>query len=172
MSEQLAKEPAPAEGDTQAGNAFPQDVPRIFERIEHFTAIGIGALLAVGAVMALAGAVMVSWNAVVHWPQIAPLFRVVDRLLLVLMIIEILHTVRVSIQSHRLAAEPFLIVGMIATIRRILIVTLETADQTTGGQATEGMAISFDRAMIELGVLAGLTLVLAIAIHLSRRARD
>jgi hypothetical protein len=69
MSEQLAKEPKPAEGDTQAGSAFPQDVPRIFERIEHFTAIGIGALLAVGAVMALAGAVMVSWNAVVHWPR-------------------------------------------------------------------------------------------------------
>ena len=35
-------------------------------------------------------------------------------LLLVLMIIELLHTVRSSIQSHQLEWEPFLIVGAMA----------------------------------------------------------
>jgi hypothetical protein len=34
-----------------------------------------------------------------------------------------------------------------------------------------GTALSFDHAMIELGVLAVLTLVLAIAIYLSRRSK-
>jgi hypothetical protein len=36
------------------------------------------------------------------------------------MIVEILHTVRISLRSHILVAEPFLIVGLIAAVRRIL----------------------------------------------------
>jgi uncharacterized membrane protein (DUF373 family) len=95
----------------------------------------------------------------------------VDRLLFVLMLVEILHTVRASIQSHELAGEPFLIVGMIATIRRILVVTLETSDRPTEGNAPLGSTPTFNNAMIELGVLGVLTLVLAIAIYLVRRSK-
>jgi hypothetical protein len=88
------------------------------------------------------------------------------------MVIEILHTVRASIQTHQLSSEPFLIVGLIATIRRILVVTLETSDKATEGPAGAAGALSFEHAMIELGILAMLTLVLAIAIYLSRRSRS
>jgi hypothetical protein len=42
--------------------------------------------------------------------------------------VEILYTVQISIRSHRLViAEPFLIVGLIASIRRMLVITLEAA---------------------------------------------
>lgn len=41
-----------------------------------------------------------------------------DQLLLVLMMVEILHTVRISIRTQALTVIPFLIVGLIATIRR------------------------------------------------------
>jgi len=34
---------------------------------------------------------------------------------------------RISIRLHILATEPFLVVGLIASIRRILVVTLEAA---------------------------------------------
>jgi uncharacterized membrane protein (DUF373 family) len=87
------------------------------------------------------------------------------------MVLEILHTVRSSLQSHELAAEPFLVVAMIAAIRRILVVTLETSDKSPESQAVAITALSFDHAMIELGILAATILVLSIAIYLLRRAR-
>ena len=87
------------------------------------------------------------------------------------MLVEILHTVRASIQSHVLACEPFLVVGMIATIRRILVVTLETSDHPTETTLPLGSMSSFNNAMIELGVLGALTLALAVAIYLSRRSK-
>jgi len=152
------------------GTRFPPNAPRVLEQIEYWIGVGIGALLSVAAALALAGAALIAWEGVIQWPQIRSLFGVVDRLLFVLMIVEILHTVGASIQSHRLECEPFLVVGLIATGRRILVVTLETSDQTPTNQASVSSAPIFEHAMIELGVLATLTLVLAIAIFLTRRA--
>lgn len=48
------------------------------------------------------------------------------------MLVEILHTVRISIHSHYLVTEPFLVVGLIASIGRILVITLEAAALTRG----------------------------------------
>ena len=146
------------------------DAPRIFEHIERWIEVGIGIILSAAAVLALTGALALAWDGVIQWPEGRSLFVIVDRLLFVLMIVEILYTVRTSMQSHQMAAEPFLIVGMIATIRRILVVTLESSDQRSAGQPSGGATVSFEHAMIELAVLALLTLVLAIAIYLSRRA--
>jgi hypothetical protein len=70
-----------------------------------------------------------------------------------------------------LACEPFLIVGMIATIRRILVVTLETSDRTLATNVPLGSMSSFNNAMIALCVLGSLTHVLAVAIYLSRRRK-
>ena len=56
--------------------------------------------------------------------------RVLNELLVVLMLVEILHTVRISIRSHVLVTEPFLVVGLIASIRRILVISLEMATLT------------------------------------------
>jgi hypothetical protein len=50
------------------------------------------------------------------------------------MLVEILHTVRISIRSHILViTEPFLVVGLIASIRSILVITLEAATLTKEG---------------------------------------
>jgi len=35
--------------------------------------------------------------------------------------VEIVHTVVLSLRSHRLAAQPFIVVGLVAVIRRILV---------------------------------------------------
>jgi uncharacterized membrane protein (DUF373 family) len=45
-----------------------------------------------------------------------------DEILLVLILIEIVHTVVLSLRSHRLVAQPFIIVGLVAVIRKILFV--------------------------------------------------
>jgi uncharacterized membrane protein (DUF373 family) len=43
-----------------------------------------------------------------------------DRVLLVLIVVEIVHTVVLSLRAHALAAQPFLVVGLVAVIRKIL----------------------------------------------------
>ena len=43
-------------------------------------------------------------------------------LVLVLILIEIVHTVVLSLHSHRLVAQPFIIVGLVAVIRKILFI--------------------------------------------------
>jgi len=45
-----------------------------------------------------------------------------DQVLLVLILIEIVHTVVLSLRSHELQAEPFIVVALIAAIRKLLFV--------------------------------------------------
>jgi uncharacterized membrane protein (DUF373 family) len=45
-----------------------------------------------------------------------------DQILLVLILVEVVHTVVISLQSHRLVAQPFIVIGLISVIRRILLV--------------------------------------------------
>ena len=109
------------------------------------------------------------WEGVSHWTIAAETLRVLDQLLVVLMLVEIIHTVRISIRSHYLVTEPFLVVGLIASIRRILVITLESATLTKGGTwSVEGASI-FRASMIELGLLGSLVLVLVFSITLLRR---
>ena len=151
------------------GRAHP-DVPtsrvtHAFQQIEHAISVVIGAILVVATLLVLASSAADMWGSVRQWPETSGVFEVVDKLLFVLMLVEILHTVRASITSLHLAVEPFLIVGLIACVRRILVVTLQTSGMTS---AKEHAGPPFDHAMIELGVLAGLTLVLITSIYVSR----
>ncbi|MCU1489466.1 MAG: hypothetical protein JWM85_871, partial [Acidimicrobiaceae bacterium] len=45
-----------------------------------------------------------------------------DQILLVLILVEIVHTVVLSLRSHRLQPEPFIIVALIAAVRKLLFV--------------------------------------------------
>jgi uncharacterized membrane protein (DUF373 family) len=85
---------------------------------------------------------------------------VLDSLLLVFVFVELLSAVRTTIREHQLLAEPFLLVGVIATIKELVVTANEARDKT--GEA-------FAEAAIEIGVLSGLLLVLAVALFLLRR---
>jgi Phosphate-starvation-inducible E family len=94
---------------------------------------------------------------------------VLDQLLIVLMLVEILHTVRISIHSHYLVTEPFLMVGLIASIRRIVVITFRSrcANQRLNVVRRGCQHISSEQ--FELGLLGFLVLVLVISIALLRR---
>jgi uncharacterized membrane protein (DUF373 family) len=47
--------------------------------------------------------------------------NLLDRILLVLILVEIVHTVVLSLRAHHLVAQPFIIVGLVAVIRKILV---------------------------------------------------
>jgi len=70
--------------------------------------------------------------------------QLLDHVLLVLILIEIVHTVVLSLRAHRLVAQPFIVVGLIAVIRFILVVL------TPGGQGASAA---------ELGLLIGMVAV-------------
>jgi hypothetical protein len=61
-----------------------------------------------------------------------------------------------------LGAEPFLLIGLIAVVRRILLVTAE-AEQTIGTE-------KFLNLVLELAVLTGLVIALSGALYFTRRA--
>jgi uncharacterized membrane protein (DUF373 family) len=83
---------------------------------------------------------------------------VLDRILLLFIIGELLYTLRLVNFGGRILVEPFLFIGLIAVVRRVLVLTAEF-------EHGEQEAIDF---LIQIGALASLALVLAIAIHLLR----
>lgn len=143
----------------------------LFLHTEHAIYAILGLLLAVTALLALYDAGRLTLEAIQAQGRAAQLLEVVDRLLFLLMLVEILHTVRVSMRSGRLTCEPFLIVGLIASIRRVLVVTLQSAEVMHSKDWTPEKQALFQASMIELGVLAGLILAIVLSIFLLHRAR-
>lgn len=89
---------------------------------------------------------------------------VLDRVLLALIVGELLYTLRFVVRTHEIAVEPFLYIGIIAVVRRILIVT---AQFERGPQA--GHALT--NTLLEFGLLGLLVPALAAAVFLVRRSR-
>jgi uncharacterized membrane protein (DUF373 family) len=84
--------------------------------------------------------------------------EMLDALLLTFIFVELLSAVRTTIRVRGLVAEPFLLVGIIASIKEIVVIA--GTENPTGD--------AFREAMIEIGVLGGLALVLALAAFLLR----
>ena len=88
-----------------------------------------------------------------------------DVILLVLMVVELAYTVMLSLRGAVLSAEPFLIVGLIAVIRRILVITV--------GEFKNGspQPIFSTESGIELGILTAVVLVFVASIAMLRTRR-
>lgn len=144
----------------------------LFHRAEQVAYVAVGALLAVAALIALVGAVALLWRGALDWTGSYEVFETVDRLLFVLMLIEIMHTVSASVRTGGLTVQPFLVVGLIASIRRVLVITLETSEAMRGHDWNEATERQFHASMLELGVLGGLILVMVVSIFLMHRVGD
>jgi hypothetical protein len=142
----------------------------VFLEIEILAYIILGLMLALTALLGIGSAGVSIWNAVRDHGDDNALVLTIDRLLFVLMVVEILHTVRVSFRLGTLVCEPFLIVGLIASIRRVLVITLETSQVSQPGKWTPDSQALLNSTMLELGVLGGLILVMVISIFLLRHS--
>jgi uncharacterized membrane protein (DUF373 family) len=141
---------------------------RAFLKVEVFAYMILGLLLAITAVIGIGTAAVSLWRDVQAHGDAVLLISTIDRLLFVLMVVEILHTVRVSFRSGVLICEPFLIVGLIASIRRVLVITLESSQASLPSKWTAESQALLNSTMLELGVLGGLILVMVISICLLR----
>ena len=132
----------------------------------------LGLILSLTALFALFTACRALWQGLSAEVSASTVVEVIDQLLVVFMLVEILHTVRISIRSHILVTEPFLIVGLIATIRRILVITLNAANLTTAANWANDGPAKLRAAMIELALLGATVLVLVISIHILRQSKS
>jgi len=123
-------------------------VARAFTWVEDIVYVGLGTLLAASALLLLGSGAVTFTREVAGGVLAGAVIHLLDRLLLTLMIVELLYTVQVSFREHTLVPEPFLIVGMVAATRRILVLTAEFSELPNRGEA------AFRTSMIELGVLS------------------
>jgi|SRR5579859_990302 len=129
----------------------------------------LAVLLWITILAAIAGAGKSLWNALSHWTIVSETLQELNELLVILMLVEILHTIRISIRSHILVTEPFLVVGLIASIRRILVISLEMTTLTPETSQSSQSERMFRSSMIELGLLGLLVFILVYSITLLRR---
>ena len=87
---------------------------------------------------------------------------VLDVVLLVFIVAELLFAVRETVSRRELVAEPFLLVGIIASIKEIVLLLVKAAESAGKGAA-------FRDVVTLIGVLGILVLLLALAAFLLRR---
>ena len=132
-----------------------------------FSAVGI-LLFVVGFILTIRSCVDV--YALIVGPQsglITTTANFLDLILLILMIAEIAYTVTLSVRGEVLSPMPFLIVALIAVIRRILVVTVQEV-QSHGNGHPSGLV---SPATLEVAVLTGVVLVLVISMRLLARTK-
>jgi uncharacterized membrane protein (DUF373 family) len=140
--------------------------------VEMVLYAALGLILSLAALFALFTACQALWQGLSAGASGSTVVEVIDRLLVVFMLVEILHTVRISIRSHILVTEPFLIVGLIATIRRILVITLNAANLTNAANWPNDGPAKLRASMVELALLGATVIVLVISIHILRKSKS
>jgi len=143
--------------------AWRESIAQGFVRVEDAVYVGLGTLLAAIALVLLVAVAVAFVRALFSDTLPDRAVDLLDRILLILMIIELLYTVQVSFREHALVPEPFLIVGLIATIRRLLVLTAEFARLLEKGEG------AFQGAMLELGLLTVMIVALVGSLVILRK---
>jgi uncharacterized membrane protein (DUF373 family) len=138
-------------------------VARGFTAVEDTVYVGLGVLLAASAVVLLVTGGVHFVEAVGSGAFAKEAVNLLDQILLILLVVELLYTVQVSFREHALVPEPFLLVGLIAAIRRVLVLTAEF------GQMQQHAEEEYRHFFIELSILTFLILVVTISLMLLRR---
>jgi len=152
--------PASSRGASPPGEDEPPRYVRIGNALlaitEDIIYVGIAILLAVAAVVLLVSAAAGLTDLGGDTSASDVVLSSLDTLLLVFIVVELLFAVRVIVGRREVVAEPFLVVGVIASIKEIIVLSVEAADYV-------GDDDKFFHAIIEVGVLGVLVLLLAIA---------
>lgn len=138
------------------------------ERAERIIYWSVGTILVVSAGVFLVFTVREAVHAYLDGKFTSGTIRAFDRSLLTLMLAQIVYTTISYLRQGVLQVEPVLVVGIIAVVRRILVLTAVVS----GTSGEMGMVITFEQSMIELGLLAVTVLVLAVAVYLVRRGQS
>lgn len=143
-----------------------QFVSKALGVVEDVVYAGVALILAIAA----GGLLYVAGNDLVSSlgdKKTTGMLHVLDTLLLVFIFVELLYAVRATLRERQVLVEPFLLVGILAAIKEIVVLSVEAAEQV---KQDEG---AFDRSITEIAVLGLLILALsASAVLLRRKERE
>ncbi|MGH7768765.1 MAG: phosphate-starvation-inducible PsiE family protein [Candidatus Binatia bacterium] len=139
-------------------------VARAFSVVEDIVYIGLGLLLAGSSIILLGTGIIAFGQSLMSGSFAETVVALLDRILLILLFVELLYTVQISFREHALVPEPFILVGLIAAIRRILVLTAEFAEIVDKPDTV------FRHFIIELGALTFLIVTLVFSLFLLRKS--
>jgi hypothetical protein len=151
----------------------PHEEIEVFHKVSRVLSIAERSIFTVVALLLFVSAVALAWNGVL---DVVPLFtgtahsaiaetaEFLNLVLLILMIGEIAYTVTLSVRGVGLNAQPFLIVGLIAVIRRVLLLTVE---EVQGNAQTINGIVS--KSTVDLAILTLVVMAFVFAIYLLRK---
>lgn len=149
---------------TVAQGGGPALTHQLLRALETAIYIAVGVFLTVAAGLLLVGTANDLRNAIDAGSNAVTVgVLVLDRILLMLIVAEFVYTLGLVVHTHRLSAEPFLYIGLIAVVRRTLIVTASIESLPPSGHALTNL-------LLQLGLLSLLAVSLAASIYLVRRS--
>ncbi|MFM8996516.1 MAG: phosphate-starvation-inducible PsiE family protein [Candidatus Limnocylindrus sp.] len=146
---------------TQGGKGPVESARSALRLVEIVLDLTLAAVLLV-AVLIIGGEVAHEIAVGIQSGGVEAALKILDRVLLLFIIAELIYTLRISLARSQLILEPFLIIGLVAVVRRILIATAQVEQWLVASRDISPL-------LYELGALAGLVLSLAIALSLARR---
>lgn len=138
-------------------------VARAFTAVEDIAYVGLGLLLTGSSLVLLVGGMISFGQSLMAGTLETNIVSLLDRILLVLLLVELLYTVQVSFREHTIVPEPFLVVGLIAAIRRVLVLTAEFPE------IQNRPAVILQSLILELVVLTLLIIALVVSLFLLRK---
>lgn len=134
------------------------------EAAEKVVYLGIAALLVVASFVLLVVAAK-DLTGVIDDFGTNPVVKALDTLLLLFILVELLAAVRITMAKRELVAEPFLLVGIIASIKEIVVLSVKAAESIGEGQGFEDQL----RQIAVLGVVVVLLGVTAWLLRIKER---
>ncbi len=104
---------------------------RLLEHAQDLVSVIVGVVLIVLAAAELVSGIVDFFTSARKVGLDTAGINLLYRLLLVLILVEIMHTVVLSLRAHHLIAQPFIIVGLVAVVRKVLVVLSGTGTLPT-----------------------------------------
>jgi hypothetical protein len=137
-------------------------ITRALTAAEDVVYVGLGVLLAAGALALLVGEIALISRQIAAGTIADVIVPLLDRILLIVIFVELLFTIKVSFREHVLEPTPFLIVGLIAITRRIIVLSAELSKLIEEGET------AFQFALMELGLLTVAAVALVFCLRMLR----
>jgi uncharacterized membrane protein (DUF373 family) len=134
-------------------------IARSFRLVEDIAYLGLALLLTSCAFFLLITGGMQFVSEAIAGTLSDNIVELLDQILLILLIVELLSTVQVSFREHAIVPGPFLLVGLIAAVRRVLILSAEFGEGKNRGDS------EIEWFLIELGVFAVLIVAFVVCIR-------
>lgn len=144
-------------GNSQREQRRASEIIDFFERIIYYGA-ALFLLVTIGLVFYDAAVTLVEVRSA---GPLNTALQVLDKILLLFIFAELLGTITTIVRENEVQADPFLLIGLIAVVRRILAVTV-SIEQSLGTP-------EFEQLLYELGVLTVLVVALSGALYFVRR---